>query len=92
MRLILLFILLHVSTSLHCIDKKISDMDLHVCDVPYKSKDVYFHDFTGENHVKLKNGKIYRNHGEFVALYKEKLYVSTKKYELKDWVRLKNEV
>lgn len=92
MRFILFVLFLHITSALHCVDQKISDMDLHVCEVPYGSKDVYFHDFTGENHVKLKKGKIYRNHGEFVALYKERLYVSTKKYELKDWIRLKSEV
>ena len=92
MKLVLFIILLYGVSSLECVDQKISNMNLHVCDVPYGSQDVYFHDFTGENHVKLKQGKIYRNHGEFVALYKEKLYVSTKKYNLQDWVRLKLEV
>lgn len=92
MRFLLFVIFLPVVTALHCVDRIISDMNLHVCDVPYGSKDIYFHDFTGENHVKLKSGKIYRNHGEFVALYKEKMYVSTKKYDLRDWIRLKSEV
>lgn len=93
MRYILLFFLSMVQAlDIHqCKDALISDMNLKVCHGLRDYEKIDFNDHTGENVVRLKNNKIFRNHGEYVALYKDhSLYVAKEKYGLKEWEKLKN--
>jgi len=93
MKYLLLFFLTVVqSLDIHqCTDAVISDMRLKVCHGLSDYERIDFNDHTGENVVRLKNDKIFRNHNEYVALYKDKtLYVSKEKYTLKKWEKLKN--
>lgn len=91
--LLLSFVIIDViALNIHeCTDAVISDMRLKVCHGLSDYERIDFNDHTGENVVRLKNDKIFRNHNEYVALYKDKtLYVSKEKYTLKKWEKLKN--
>ncbi len=92
MFLLLLFIVSCAAINIHdCHDERINEMNLKVCPGLTDYEVVDFHDFTGENEVRLKNNKIYRNHGEFVALYSDyTLYVAKESYDLSKWRELKN--
>ena len=92
MWLLLLLIVSCTAINIHdCHDEVINEMNLKVCTDLTDYEVVDFHDFTGENEVRLKNNKIYRNHGEFVALYSDyTLYVAKESYDLSKWRELKN--
>lgn len=94
MKVFLLFTLLSLCTAFNihdCYDDDISDMKLKLCSGLKQYERVDFHDFTGENEIRLKQDKLYRNHGEIVALFKDTtLYVGKEKYDLKKWEKLKN--
>lgn len=96
MKLIILFLHLLLASAIdihNCHDEEINGMNLKICIglKPYERVD--FHDFTGENEIRLKDNKIYRNHGEFVAFYKDNtLYVAKEKYDLSRWIKLKNKL
>jgi len=91
MKLLLLLFATCAAINIHdCHDEVINEMNLKVC-TGIDGHRVDFHDFTGENEVRLKNNKIYRNHGEFVALYSDyTLYVAKESYDLSKWRELKN--
>jgi len=95
MKLILLLVLIvfvHAIDIHDCHDEEINGMNLKVCPGLHEKR-VDFHDFTGENEVRLKDNKIYRNHGELVAFYKDHtLYVAKEKYDLSRWRKLKNKL
>ena len=90
--LLLFFLSLVQSLDIHqCTDAIINDMRLKVCHGLSDYERIDFNDHTGENVVRLKNGKIFRNHGEFVALYSDNtLYVAKESYDLPKWRELKN--
>lgn len=74
-----------------CDDVSINNMELKVCKDLKEYERVDFTDFTGENVVRLKEGRIFRNHGHYVALFKDNtLYVGKEMYELSNWEELKN--
>jgi hypothetical protein len=91
MWLLLLLIVSCTAINIHdCHDERINGMNLKLCP-GIDGHRVDFHDFTGENEVRLKDNKIYRNHGEFVALYNgNTLYVGKESYDLSKWRELKN--
>ena len=72
-------------------DVGIYNIELKVCKCLKEYERVDFTDFTGENVVRLKEGRIFRNHGHYVALFKDNtLYVGKEMYELSKWEELKN--
>jgi formylmethanofuran dehydrogenase subunit A len=74
-----------------CDDISINNMQLKMCEDLKEYERVDFTDFTGENVVRLKEGKIFRNHGHYVALFKNNtLYVGKEMYDLSKWQQLKN--
>lgn len=94
MFLFLFFILFIFANALNihdCDDASINNMKLKICKELKEYERVDFTDFTGENVVRLKEGKIFRNHGHHVALFKNNtLYVGKEMYDLSKWDQLKN--
>lgn len=76
-----------------CADEELHGLKLKVCTGLKEYDRVHFTDVTGENQIRLKENKIYRNHGEFVALFKTNvLYVAKEKYKVDRWYTLKNKL
>ena len=96
MFLIVFLLLVLVSNALdihECADEELHGLKLKVCTGLKEYERVQFMDVTGENQIRLKENKIYRNHGEFVALFKTNvLYVAKEKYKVDRWDTLKNKL
>lgn len=90
MKYIVLFLLFSLSNAINlkvtdCPTVKANEIKFHACDVEAYSR-VYFHDPTGENQITVIPGRLYKNHGFYVAYSSEnKLFIATEKHPKKAW-------
>ena len=69
-----------------CSNEEIGNMKFHICDNIEAYSKVYLHDPTGDNMITIIPGRLYQNHGYYVAYSSnDKLYIASRKYDKSTW-------